>query len=257
MNTLSTTASSAPLPPVVSPDAWLRARKELLAEEKALTRAQDALNAKRRRMPVTRVDRPYTFAGSDGPATLLELFAGRRQLYVHHFMWNDADQRHCPGCTKAADLVFDNPALRAFLAERDVTLVAISRAPLARIEATRLKRGWTFPWYSSAGNDFNYDFHATLDAARAPVLLNYRDADELAAAGLPAEEQQGDWPVNSVFLREGETVYHAYSTFMRGLDHLFTPHNFLDLTPYGRQEDWEDSPAGWPRRPIHGTNGSV
>jgi predicted dithiol-disulfide oxidoreductase (DUF899 family) len=254
MNTPPTTASAAPLPPVVSRDAWLRARKELLAEEKALTQAQDALNAKRRRMPVTRVERAYTFAGPAGPVTLPGLFAGRRQLYVHHFMWHEADQRHCPGCTKAAELVFDNPALRAFLAERDVTFVAISRAPLAQIEAKRREHGWTFPWYSSAGNDFNYDFHATLDATRAPVLLNYRDAGELAAAGLPPKDQQGDWPVNSVFLREGETVYHAYSAFMRGLDQLFTPHNFLDLTPYGRQEDWEDSPAGWPRRPVHGTD---
>ena len=246
--------STLALPPVVSREHWLRARKELLAEEKALTRAHDALNARRRRLPMVKVERSYTFAGPDGPATLVELFAGRRQLYVHHFMWHDHEQAHCPGCQKAAEMVFDNPALRAFLVERDVTFVAISRAPLERIQATRAERGWTFPWYSSAGNDFNYDFHATLDAGRSPVLLNYREADELAAAGLPREEQTGDWPVNSVFLRDGETVYHTYSAFMRGLDPLFTPHNFLDLTPYGRQEAWEDSPAGWPRQPKHGTN---
>lgn len=254
MNTLTPPTTAAALPPVVSSETWLQARKALLAEEKALTQAQDAVNARRRRLPMVKVERAYAFEGPQGKTTLSDLFDGRRQLYVHHFMWHEDGQHHCPGCTKAADLVFNNPELRAFLAERDVTFVAISRAPLARIEATRAERGWTFPWYSSAGSDFNYDFHATLDASRAPVLLNYRDADELAAAGLPHDEQKGDWPVNSVFLRDGDTVYHTYSAFMRGLDHLFTPHNFLDLTPYGRQEDWEDSPAGWPRRPTHGTN---
>lgn len=241
-------------PPVAARAEWLLARKELLAEEKALTHRKDAVAARRRRLPMVRVDKTYTFAGPEGPATLAELFAGRRQLYVHHFMWDEAEQRHCPGCTKAADIVFDNPRLRAFLAERDVTFVAISRAPLERIEAKRAEHGWTFPWYSSAGNDFNYDFHATLDPDRAPVLLNYSDAAELAAAGLPPDEQRGDWPVNSVFLKDGEAVYHTYSSFMRGLDALFMPHNFLDLTPFGRQEDWEDSPPGWPRRPVHGTD---
>ena len=125
--------------------------------------------------------------------------------------------------------------------------MAISRAPLARIEERRAEKGWTFPWYSSEGSDFNYDFHATLDERRAPIEMNYRDQAEWAAAGVPAEELTGDWPVNSVFVTDGSAVYHAYSAFQRGLDQLATAYQFLDLTPYGRQEAWEDSPAGWPK----------
>jgi predicted dithiol-disulfide oxidoreductase (DUF899 family) len=244
-------ASTIPMPRVASRAEWLTARKELLAEEKALTRARDALAAKRRRLPMVKIEKRYVFKSADGEKTLAELFDGRRQLYVHHFMWND-DRGHCPGCTAAADTGFDNPAMRAALAEKDVTFVAISRAPLAKIDETRKAKGWTFPWYSSEGSDFNYDFHVTLDEAKAPIEYNFRSKAELIAAGFKEEDLKGDWTVNSVFLRDGDAVYHTYSAAARGLDHLFLPANFLDMTPYGRQEDWEDSPEGWPQRPTYG-----
>ena len=243
-------APTIPLPRVASRAEWLAARKELLAEEKALTRARDALAAKRRRLPMVKLEKRYVFSGSDGQKTLAELFEGRRQLYVHHFMWND-ERGHCPGCTSAADLGF-NDAMRAALAEKDVTFVAISRAPLAKIEETRTQKGWTFPWYSSEGSDFNYDFHVTLDEAKAPIEYNYRNKAELIAAGFKEEDLKGDWTVNSVFLRDGDEVYHTYSASARGLDHLTLAVNLLDFTPYGRQEEWEDSPEGWPQRPTYG-----
>lgn len=246
------TTPTVPLPRIVSRAEWLAERKLLLAEEKAATRLRDGVAAKRRRLPMVKIEQEYVFTGPDGRVRLVDLFEGRRQLYVHHFMWNEERQEHCPGCTMAADVGFANPHLRAFLAERDVTFVAISRAPLERIESRRREKGWTFPWYSSAGSDFNYDFHATLDETKAPIGANYRTKAEHLAAGVPADQLRGDWPVNSVFLRDGDTVYHAYSAFQRGLDQLFMPFNFLDLTPYGRQEDWEDSPEGWPQRPTYG-----
>lgn len=246
------TTATIPLPPVVSHAEWLAARKALLAEEKSLTRARDALSAKRRRLPMVKLEKDYVFTGPEGSVTLLELFDGRRQLYVHHFMWNEERQQHCPGCSSAADVVFNNPHLWTQLAERDVTFVAISRAPLARIEERKAEKGWSFPWVSSAGSDFNYDFHVTLDERKAPIEYNYRNKAELIAAGIQAGQLKGDWTVNSVFLRDGDAVYHTYSAFARGLDHLCTPYNYLDLTPYGRQEDWEDSPEGWPQRPTYG-----
>lgn len=248
---MSTTTRPA-LPPIASRSEWLVARKRLLVREKELTRLRDSLSAERRRLPMVPVEKRYTFADSKGRYDLATLFAGRRQLYVHHFMWNATTRTHCPGCSGAADMVFDNPKFREHLADRDTTFVAISRAPVAEIEPYRASHGWSFPWYSSEGTDFNYDFHVTLDESRAPVEYNYRNKEELMASGIDAADLREDWTVNSVFLRDGDRVYHTYSAFARGLDHLFTPYNFLDLTPYGRQEDWEDSPDGWPQRPTYG-----
>ncbi len=244
--------TTLPLPPIVSRAEWLAARKQLLAEEKAVTRARDVLSAKRRRLPMVKVEKDYVFVGPAGRVSFPELFAGRRQLYVHHFMWNPERQQHCPGCSSAADTVFNNPHLLGALAECDVTFVAISRAPLARIEETKAAKGWTFPWFSCEGSDFNYDFHVTLDESRAPIEYNYRTKSELIAAGIKAEQLKGDWTVNSVFLRDCDSVYHTYSVFARGMDHLCSPYNYLDFTPYGRQQDWEDSPEGWPQRPTYG-----
>ena len=191
------------LPEVVPHEEWLAARKELLVKEKELTQARDRLNAERRRLPMVRVEKDYVFEGPDGPAGLLDLFEGRRQLVLHHFMWNyefDADGREiprdigCPSCSATAD----NIANRTHLHVRDTTLAAVSRAPQAKIGPFRARMGWTFPWYSSFGSDFNYDFHATVDDRVAPVLLNFRTEDELAAAGSP-----GDYPGLSAFLRMG------------------------------------------------------
>ena len=254
MKTSSSSAAAvvAALPPVVSREEWLVARKALLAREKEATRQRDAISAARRRLPMVKVDTPYVFTGPYGPLSLRELFGRRHQLYVHHFMWFEEDQKHCHGCTMAADTGFNNPHLWERLAERDVTFVAISRAPWAKIQEAQAKHGWTFPWYSSHGTDFNYDYHVTLDETKAPIEFNYRNKAELLQTGFTPEMLKEDWPVNSVFLRDGDTVYHTYSASARGLDQLYLPNAFLDLTPYGRQEDWEDSPVGWPQRPTYG-----
>ncbi|HEY5810627.1 MAG TPA: DUF899 domain-containing protein [Povalibacter sp.] len=236
-------------PRVVSREEWLDARRALLVKEKDVTRLRDAVSAERRRLPMVRVDKDYVFEGPHGALRLIDMFEGRRQLYIHHFMWVDAADSGCPGCTQTADLNFTD-INRAQLEERDVTLACISRAPFKKIDAYRRHRGWSFPWYSSHGNDFNYDFHVTLDESRVPIKYNYRSKQELRAMGFPDEMLRGDVPANSVFLRDEQTVYHTYSAFTRGLDHLFTPFNFLDLTPYGRQQDWEDSPEGWPQQPT-------
>jgi predicted dithiol-disulfide oxidoreductase (DUF899 family) len=232
---------------VASREDWLAARKALLAKEKAATKVKDALNAERRRLPMVRVEKDYVFTGEDGEHSLADLFEGRSQLYVHHFMWLDDQDRGCPSCTGAADQHFTPPVL-AELNKHDVTFAAIARAPYTKIQAYSAGRDWRFPFYSSAGSDFNYDFHATLDESRAPIEFNYKDKAELLAQGFSEQDLRGDWPVNSVFLRDGDTVFHTYSAFARGLDHNVTTYNFLDLTPYGRQEGWEDSPEGWPKQ---------
>jgi predicted dithiol-disulfide oxidoreductase (DUF899 family) len=236
------------MPPIVSREAWLKARKALLAREKEMTRQRDALNAERRRLPMVKIEKPYAFEGPDGSIDLVGLFAERRQLFVHHFMWFEDRQAFCMGCTGAAHTGFDNPQFRDALSRRDVTFVAVSRAPWEKIVAYQKEHGWTFPWYSSHGSDFNYDFHTTLDEAKAPIEYNYRNKAELLAAGFEEDSLKEDWPANSIFLRDGRDVYHTYSAYARGLDSLHAPNSFLDLTPYGRQEKWEDSPEGWPRQ---------
>lgn len=234
------------LPKVVSREEWLAARKELLAEEKELTRARDRLNADRRRLPMVRVDATYVFEGPEGTASLLDLFDGRSQLVMHHFMWTfdiDADGTEhpsdtgCPNCAASAGGIGNLIQLHV----RDTTLVAVSRGPYDKIAAFRARMGWTFPWYSSAGSDFNVDFHATLDERVAPVLLDFRTEDELAEAGKPwSPGMRGDWPGISAFLRDGDTVYHTYSSFGRGIEFTWAASPYLDLTALGRQEEWEE-----------------
>ena len=241
-----------PLPKVVSRSEWLTARKALLAKEKELTRLRDALNAERRRLPIVKVEKDYVFDGPNGKARLIDLFEGRRQLYVHHFMWIDALDTGCPTCSAAADMNFNSIPWLAQLEQREVTFACVARAPYEKIAAYKARRGWNFPFYSSAPTTFHYDFHSTLDESKAPLEYNYRTKQELLDAGFPEETLKGDYPVNSVFVRDERNVYHAYSAYARGLDQLFPPYNFLDLTLYGRQEDWEDSPDGWPQKPTYG-----
>ncbi|RSM71562.1 DUF899 domain-containing protein [Kibdelosporangium aridum] len=235
------------LPPVVSQQDWLAARKALLAKEKEALKVRDRLNAERRRLPMVRVDKQYVFTGPDGELTLAELFEGRRQLYIHHFMWRDDLDSGCPSCTATANLNFTPPML-AQLHNLDITFAAVSRAPAEKVLAYKEKNGWTFPFYSSHGSDFSYDMHASLDGSRQPVEYNYLSKEELNSRGYTDEMLTGDWPANSVFLRDGDEVFHTYTAYARGLDQLFTPYNFIDLTPYGRQEAWEDSPEGWPKQ---------
>lgn len=245
------TLSTFPLPKVVSEAEWLDARKALLAKEKEVTRLHDAVSAQRRRLPIVKIDKPYVFEGPSGQTSLLDLFEGRRQLYIHHFMWIDELDQPCPTCAAAADMSFNSIPLLAQLEERDITFACLARAPFEQIAAYKARRGWTFPWYSTFGSDFNYDFHVTLDETKTPIEYNYRNKEELLQAGFSEEMLRGDWPANSVFLRDGANVFHAYSAYARGLDQLFMPFNFLDLTPYGRQQEWEDSPQGWPQRPTY------
>jgi predicted dithiol-disulfide oxidoreductase (DUF899 family) len=229
------------LPEVVSRDEWLAARKQLLAREKELTRRIDATNADRRRLPMVLVDKPYQFEGPTGGLTLADLFDGSRQLIVQHVMWLADEDRGCPSCSAGIDEMSDG--LIEHLRARDTNFVLISRGPLASIERYRASKGWTIPWYSSAGSDFNYDYHVSLDESVAAVEYNYRSAAEWAEAGynLTGEGMSGEQPGLSCFLRdEAGQVFHTYSTFARGTDHLGGAYGFLDLTALGRQEEWEE-----------------
>jgi predicted dithiol-disulfide oxidoreductase (DUF899 family) len=209
------------LPKIVSPEDWRIAHEKLLAKEKAATRARDALAAERRQQPMVRIDKDYEFDGPDGKARLLDLFDGRRQLILYHFMFapgvNGWPGAGCPGCSFFLDQIGHLSHLHA----RDTSLVVVSRAPLANIRAYNKRMGWTVPWFSSAGSDFNADFGLTNKAGEHHGL--------------------------SVFLREADSVFRTYFTTARGVEPLGTTWTFLDLLPFGRQETWEDSPIGSPQ----------
>jgi predicted dithiol-disulfide oxidoreductase (DUF899 family) len=234
-------------PPVVSRDEWRIARTALLVEEKALTRQRDAVNARRRRLPMVRVDKSYVFDAPDRERTLLDLFEGRRQLVVYHFMFDPTWETGCPGCTGFVDSIGDLSTLAAC----DTSIALISRAPLAKLERYRAGRDWHVPWLSSNRCDFNYDFHASQDERIAPVEHNYRNQAELERSG-QERFAKGENHGLSVFFRLDDTAFHCYSTFARGTERLTDSFGLLDLTPYGRQLDFEDSPVGWPQRPTYG-----
>lgn len=215
-------------PEVVSREQWLAARLELLEKEKALTRARDQVNADRRRLPMVRIDKPYTLDGPDGTLSLLDMFDGRQQLVMHHFMFGPGWDEVCSSCASAADGIGKLRQLHV----RNTTLVAVSRAPYSKLAAFRERMGWTFPWYSSYGSDFNYDFHATLDDRVTP-------GDGPWEPSMRGEEVPGI----SAFLRVGDEVFHTYSTFGRGIEEFHNGYSYLDLTALGRQEEWE-KPAG-------------
>ena len=234
------------LPDVVTQEQWRKARVELLVEEKAMTRARDALNTKRRELPMVRIEKDYVFEGPSGKANLVDLFEGRRQLIVQHFMFDPSWDDGCPSCSAGADEISDG--LLEHLHTRDTTFAAVSRAPMPKIADYKARKGWTFPWYSSFGSDFNYDFHVTLDASIAPVEYNFRTWDELQSMGMEwMGEGSSEQPGHSVFLRDGDDVFHTYSMYARAAESLGGSYYFLDLTPLGRQEDWEE-PKG--RAPV-------
>jgi predicted dithiol-disulfide oxidoreductase (DUF899 family) len=234
-------------PAVATREDWLAARRKLLAREREMTHLKDAVNAERRRLPMVKVEKDYVFEGPEGELRLVDMFEGRPQLYIHHFMWIDSNDEGCPSCTMAADLCFTERD-RALLHAKGVTFAAVSRAPYASIARYKDKHpAWTFPWYSSRDGDFTYDYRVTLNPQRAPIEYNYMTLGELHEAGFGDDDLRGDWPGASVFLRRGDEVFHTYSTYARGLDHSSPGYPFLDLTPFGRQEPWEDSPAGWPQ----------
>ena len=229
-------------PKAVSQAEWLAARTSLLAEEKEFTRRRDALSAKRRELPMVEVKKKYFFEGPDGRVSLLDLFEGHSQLIVFHFMFDPEWDEGCKSCSHFADNV---AGAAVHLAARDTSFAVVSRAPLAKIEQFKERMGWAFRWVSSSPSDFNYDFHVTLDDAVGSVEYNYANAAALARDG-KLWSAKGELPGLSIFLRDGETIYHTYSTYQRGLDLLLNTYNLLDLTPLGRQEDGDRS-QGWIR----------
>ncbi len=230
------------LPNVVSREEWLAARTALLAREKEHTRSTDAINTARRNLPMVKIEKDYRFEGPNGPASLLDLFAGRRQLVVQHFMFDPGWEDGCPGCTAGVDEIA--PGLLEHLAARDTTFVLVSRAPIAKLENYRSARGWSVDWYSSHGTDFNYDFNATIDPAVTPILFNYRDADALESGPHEWVLARENHPIEisgfSCFLRDGDDVFHTYTTFARGTEQVGSAYGILDLTALGRQEEWEE-----------------
>jgi predicted dithiol-disulfide oxidoreductase (DUF899 family) len=228
-----------PHPPIASEDQWLEERKKLLAQEKELTRLKDRVNAARRRLPMVKVTKHYTFEGPEGKVTLLDLFQGKRQLIVHHFMFGPDWEAGCPGCTGHVNAIGDLSSL----GERDTRYVIVSRAPLEKLEAYKKLKGWEYPWYSSGNSDFNFDYNVSFQNGVKDAIYNY------APRG---REDDGEGPGMSVFFRIGDEVYHTYSVYARGLEAITDSYDFLDLTPYGRQEDFEDSPEGWPQKPTYG-----
>jgi predicted dithiol-disulfide oxidoreductase (DUF899 family) len=234
-------------PQIVSRDEWLSERKKLLAHEKELTRQADRINAQRRRLPMVKIEKDYVFEGPGGKQSLKALFDGRTQLIVYHFMFDPAWDKGCSGCTGYVDAIGD----LSMLSQRHTTFVLVSRAPLAKLDAYKAEKGWGIPWFSSFGSDFNYDFHVTLDENVMPVEYNYRDKAEMEAKKVP-NPSKGEEHGLSVFFRLGDDVFHTYSTYARGTESLTDAYRLLDMTPYGRQEDFEDSPAGWPQKPTYG-----
>lgn len=224
---------------VVSPSEWLEARKALLIREKEFTRLRDEMSRERRELPWEKVEKQYAFQGPKGKETFGELFDGRSQLIVYHFMLGPGWKEGCPSCSFLADHF--NPAV-VHLAQRDVTFVAISRAPLPEIEAFKKRMGWSFKWVSSSGTEFNYDYQVSFpkgQPAKGQAFYNYKAVSEI-----PGEERPGA----SVFYKNGSgEIFHTYSTYSRGLDILIGAYNFLDLTPKGRDEEGLPHGMAWVR----------
>jgi predicted dithiol-disulfide oxidoreductase (DUF899 family) len=222
---------------VVAQEEWLAARKQLLRKEKEFTRFRDQLSAERRELPWVRVEKEYVFDAPGGKETLADLFDGRSQLMVYHFMFGPGWEQGCPSCSFVSDHI---DGANWHLPRRDVTLVAVSRAPLSEIEAFKRRMGWRFTWVSSYGSDFNYDFHVSFtkdQLAQGKVEYNYDTV-----------EGYDELPGLSVFYRdENGAVFHTYSAYARGLDMLVGAYNYLDLAPKGRDEADLPSTMEWVR----------
>jgi predicted dithiol-disulfide oxidoreductase (DUF899 family) len=213
--------------PVVSQEEWLVARKALLSKEKEFTRLRDQLSAERRELPWVKVDKQYVFDGPKGKETLADLFEGRSQLLVYHFMFGPGWEQGCPSCSFLSDHI---DGANWHLPQRDVTLLAVSRAPLSQIEAFKRRMGWRFKWVSSYENDFNHDFHVSFsqsEMARGEVYYNYTMTE------FPSEEAPG---LSAFYQDPSGAVFHTYSAYARGLDMLVGAYTYLDLAPKGRDE---------------------
>jgi len=229
------------LPKIATRQQWLAAREDLLAKEKELTRQRDALNIERRKLPMVEIEKNYVFDGPQGPTHLIDLFEGRPQLIIYHFMFHPEWDEGCPSCTAGTDEV--SAGFLEHLNIRDTTYALVSRAPLAKLEQWKAKRGWDLPWYSSYRSEFNYDFGVTIDASRGFEQYNYRSLDDYAAMGqesMKTADQPYDMPGRSCFLEVEGRVFHTYSQYARGLESTGGSYYFLDLTALGRQEEWEE-----------------
>ena len=225
---------------VVSRNQWIEERKALLAREKEFTQLRDQLSHARRDLPWVRVDKDkdYVFDGAGGKQTLAELFAGRQQLIVYHLMFDPSWEEACSRCSFWAD---NFNGVLVHLNQRDVSLVAISRAPFAKLAAFQKRMGWSFNWVSSFANDFNHDYHVSFapeQLAQGEVIYNYR----------LVKNSMSEWPGISVFYKDpGGTIFHTYSCYARGLDMLNVAYHYLDLTPKGRDEEELPFPMAWVR----------
>ena len=222
---------------IVSQQEWIAARRELLRKEKDLTRQRDELSRQRRELPWLKVEKNYVFDGAKGEETLAGLFDGRSQLIVYHFMFGPEWEQGCQSCSLVADHM-DGSLIH--LAQRDVSLAVVSRAPWPRIEAFQKRMGWRFKWVSSFANSFNSDYHVSFskdEMAKGKAYYNYE------SSGFPSEEAPGA----SVFYKDGSGIFHTYSTYGRGLEELLGVYRYLDMTPKGRDEDALSYPMAWVR----------
>jgi predicted dithiol-disulfide oxidoreductase (DUF899 family) len=234
-------------PPITSQENWLVKRIVLQTHEKELTKHHDRVNAERRQLPMVKIEKEYVFDTCTGKRSLKDLFEGRRQLIVYHFMFDPVWEKGCSGCTSFVNALGDLSELY----NHDTTFTLISRAPLAKLEAYKAQKGWNVPWYSSFGSDFNYDFHVTLDESVSPIEYNYRTLAEMKARKGP-NGMKGEEHGLSVFFCLDDNVFHTYSIYARGTEGLTDARALLDTTPYGRQQSFEDSPPGWPQQPTYG-----
>src|SRR5579864_173649 len=244
---MTTATSEKVTTKVVSRADWLAARRELLAKEKEFTRLRDELSRKRRELPREKIEKQYVFEARNGTETLADLFDGRSQLIVYHFMFGPGWKEGCPSCSYIADS-FD--AARLHLAQRDTTLAVVSRATLPEIDTFKKRMGWQFPWVSSFGTDFNYDFHVSFSKEEIAGGSTYYN---FGTQGFPSEEGPG----LSAFCKRGEEIFHTYSTYARGLDILLPTYNFLDMTAKGRDEDSLSYPMAWVRHHDRYSDGKM
>src|ERR1700738_107843 len=234
---------------------WLAARLDLLAQGEAAGRELAALGGRPRALPAGAIDKDYVFEGPNGRVALLDLFEGRSQLIVYHFMWLHDIDEGCPSCSFAVD---DMPDPIHLNEGADTTLALVSRAPYARVSQFKARMGWRLPWYSSHGSDFNYDFHVSSDESKTPIEYNYKDKATLMREGLGYVDTNGaDGQGVSVFVRDDNQVFHTYSAYGVGADVMLSTYRFLDLTPLGRQRyinewPWHDTyTASAPQAPPH------
>ena len=226
------------LPRIATPEEHLQARRKLLIREKELTDLRDEINTQRRNLPMVEVTKDYAFVGPAGKVGLIDLFEGRQQLIIYHFMFDPDSDTGCPSCSAGTDEMCDG--LLDHLHTRGTTYAMVSRAAFEKLERWKADKGWTLPWYSSFDSDFNFDFGVTIDEQHS--TYNFRTREESEAMGLdfPVAEKPFEMPGQSCFLQVDGRVFHTYSQYARGLESTGGSYYFLDLTALGRQEEWEE-----------------